>query len=166
VNELAFEIEVQVDFSDHDRALPDLDRLVDGVETAVLTTLRQQAVTPPAGVTLLLSGDERLQQLNRDFRQEDKPTDVLSFPAGEALPGLTEPDPYLGDIAISVPYAQRQADKQGHSLLAELQLLAIHGTLHLLGYDHGDPSEKAEMWEAQTAVLLELGIAHIVATEN
>jgi probable rRNA maturation factor len=160
LNENGFEIEIQIDVEG------DLAELVAGVETAVFTTLRQQAATPPLSLTLLLADDATLQQLNRDFRQEDKATDVLSFPAGDPLPGLMEPDPYLGDIAISVPYAQRQADKQGHPLLAELQLLAIHGTLHLLGYDHTDEAEKKEMWAAQTAVLTQLGLSHIIPTEK
>jgi probable rRNA maturation factor len=160
LNELAFEIEVQVDIEE------DMAGMVAGVETAVHTTLQQQTIVPPAALTVLLADDATLQQLNRDFRQEDKPTDVLSFPAGEPLPGLAEPLPYLGDIAISVPYARRQARQQGHTLLAELQLLAVHGTLHLLGYDHNDDEEKAEMWDVQTAVLTHLGLSHVVPTEE
>jgi probable rRNA maturation factor len=160
LNETDFEIEVQVDVEG------DMAELVAGVKTAVLTTLQQQAISPPVALTVLLADDGTLQQLNRDFRQEDKPTDVLSFPAGDPLPGLSEPSPYLGDIAISVPYAQRQARQQGHTLEAELQLLAVHGTLHLLGYDHADEVEKEEMWAAQTAVLTHLGLTHIVPTEE
>jgi probable rRNA maturation factor len=117
-------------------------------------------------LTLLLTDDAQIQQLNRDFRGEDKPTDVLSFPAGATLPGMGEAVAYLGDIAISAPYAQRQAQAAGHPLTAELQLLAIHGVLHLLGYDHGEPEEKADMWAAQTAVLAALGLQAIQPTET
>jgi len=136
------------------------------LETAVAATLRHAQVAPPAALTLLLTDDAQIQQLNRDFRGEDKPTDVLSFPAGATLPGMGEAVAYLGDIAISAPYAQRQAQAAGHPLTAELQLLAIHGVLHLLGYDHGEPEEKADMWAAQTAVLAALGLQAIQPTET
>lgn len=158
-----FDIEVQVDAAETGLTLSEAEV---GVKTAVLTTLQQEAVAPPVALTILLTDDATIQQLNRDFRQEDKATDVLSFAAGEPLPGLAEPEPYLGDIAISVPYARHQAQQQGHHLLAELQLLAIHGVLHLLGYDHGDEAEKAAMWAAQTAVLTRLGLAHVLPTEQ
>jgi probable rRNA maturation factor len=162
-DQTAFDIEIQVEPAD---LLADVSGVVAAVETAVSITLQQQDVSPPAALTLLLADDAALQMLNNQFRQENKPTDVLSFPAGEPLPGLGDPDPYLGDIAISVPTAQRQAQQQGHTLLAELQLLAVHGTLHLLGYDHATPDEKEDMWAAQTAVLTHLGLAHITPTES
>ncbi|MEZ4646212.1 MAG: rRNA maturation RNase YbeY [Chloroflexota bacterium] len=155
-----FEIDVQieVDVPEGTAAL---------LETAVLATLWQQQVSPPAILSCLLSDDATIQQLNRDFRQVDKPTDVLSFPAGDEMPGmeLAGMPAYLGDIAISVPYAQRQAAQAGHDLAAELQLLAIHGVLHLLGHDHGEPEEKEKMWAAQTAVLAQLGLEHVKPTE-
>ena len=155
-----FEIDVQieVDVPEGTAAL---------LETAVLATLWQQQVSPPAILSCLLSDDDTIQQLNRDFRQVDKPTDVLSFPAGDEMPGmeLAGMPAYLGDIAISVPYAQRQAAQAGHDLAAELQLLAIHGVLHLLGHDHGEPEEKEKMWAAQTAVLAQLGLEHVKPTE-
>lgn len=81
-----------------------------------------------ATVSVLLCGDGRMRRLNREFRKVDRPTDVLSFPAGE--PG------FLGDVAIDVPYAARQARKRGHPLDREVQLLLAHGVLHLLGHDH------------------------------
>ncbi len=166
-----FEIEIQVELELEQELEQELegsivDWLVGGVETAVSATLAQQAVTPPVALSLLLTDDAALQNLNYRFRQENKPTDVLSFPAGDPGPGPVEPVRYLGDIAISIPYAQRQARQQGHSLLAELQLLAIHGTLHLLGYDHTDAAEKKEMWAAQTAVLTQLGQQHVTPTEE
>ncbi len=134
--------------------------------TAVHATLAHEAVSPPLELSLLLTHDEQIRQLNRDFRQEDKPTDVLSFPAGEAGPEMEEVVPYLGDIAIAVPYAARQAAQAGHDLAGELQLLAVHGVLHLLGYDHQEPEEKDEMWAAQTAVLAALNLQHVTPTEN
>lgn len=78
--------------------------------------------------TVALVGDARIQELNRDYRGYDKPTDVLSFPADQ-------PD-YLGDIVISVETAHRQAHRRGSNLRRELKVLTLHGLLHLLGYDH------------------------------
>ena len=135
------------------------------LETAVRATLTHEEQQPPLELSVLLTDDAQIQQMNRDFRGVDKPTDVLSFPAGEALPGMEDADPYLGDIAISVPYAARQAAQAGHDLAGELQLLVIHGVLHLLGYDHDAPEEKAAMWAAQTAVLTHLHLQHVTPTE-
>ena len=81
--------------------------------------------------TLALVGDARIQKLNRDYRGYDKPTDVLSFAAGHSV----EAD-YLGDIVISVETADRQARRRRSNLERELKVLALHGLLHLLGYDH------------------------------
>jgi probable rRNA maturation factor len=86
--------------------------------------------------TLVLANDSALRRLNRQFRQKDKPTDILSFPADrlEGLRGLD--NPYLGDMIVSVETASRQASSRNHSLERELCILMIHGLLHLLGYDH------------------------------
>lgn len=127
------------------------------LRTAVTVTLRHEKYKPPVEITLLLTDDEQLQSLNKEYRGINAPTDVLSFEAGEKMPGMEEDDPYLGDIVISVPMAERQAKEGGHSLKAELQLLAVHGTLHLLGYDHEEPDEKDHMWWAQASILAQLG---------
>lgn len=92
----------------------------------------------PAGrageVTVLLAGDATMRRLNRVFRGKDATTDVLSFPSGGgARPDGSAP---LGEIAISVPQAERQARRARHPLGREIELLALHGYLHLLGYDH------------------------------
>ncbi|MCA9972526.1 MAG: rRNA maturation RNase YbeY [Anaerolineales bacterium] len=150
-----FEIDIQVEFD-----VP--AATVARVKTAVLATLWQQKAVPPLVLSCLLTDDAQVQQLNREFRGVDGPTDVLSFPAGEPMPGM---DTYLGDIAVSVPYAERQAAAAGHRMAEELQLLAIHGVLHLLGHDHDTPEAKAAMWAAQTAVLTNLGLEHVKPTE-
>jgi probable rRNA maturation factor len=159
-----YTIHLQIDDELPDEARP-LPPTLALLETAVITTLQQQQAAP-ADLTLFLTGDGRIQQLNRDFLGHDKPTDVLSFPAGSPMPGMEAIATYLGDVIIALPYAARQAAAAGHDTDAELQLLAVHGTLHLLGYDHADPPEKAEMWAAQTAVLTQLGLSHITPTEN
>ena len=127
------------------------------LRTAVTVTLRHERKKPPLEVTLLLTDDDQLQALNKEYRGINEPTDVLSFESGETLPGMKEDESYLGDIVISVPMAERQARQGGHTLKAELQLLAVHGTLHLLGHDHEDPEEKDRMWWAQASILAQLG---------
>ena len=132
---------------------------------AVSCTLSLQSY-PPVSVTLLLTDDLRIQRLNRDFRGINLPTDVLSFPAGEPMAGSQAEAPYLGDIAIALPYARKQAEAGEHTLVAELQLLAVHGVLHLIGYDHIVPNEKTQMWSLQQQILTQLGLPLIVPTEN
>jgi probable rRNA maturation factor len=86
-----------------------------------------------AELHVLISSDEQLRELNRQYRGIDAPTDVLSFVDGERLPsGLR----LLGELAISLDTARRQAAEQGHDELRELSELVVHGTMHLLGYDH------------------------------
>lgn len=136
------------------------------LETAVISTLTQQEIEPPAELSVLLTDDSQIQQLNRDYRGVDSPTDVLSFPAGDDMPPIPDLPRYLGDIAVSVPFAERQAAASGHALLAELQLLLVHGVLHLLGHDHAEAEEKETMWAAQTAVMTQLGLANITPTET
>jgi probable rRNA maturation factor len=113
-------------------------------------------------VTLVVTSDEAVADLNREYRGMDGPTDVLSFPAQEPTPGFVsapEMVGYLGDIVIALPYTRRQAEELGRALDDELRLLAIHGALHLLGYDHGTPAEEATMWAQQDAILAQLGRA-------
>lgn len=128
---------------------------VKALRVAAQTVLQQQEVWDTGDLTILITDDEQLQHLNRQFRQVDAPTDVLAFPASEVDPDTGRL--YLGDIAISLPHAQAQAAAGGHSLREELQLLVVHGTLHLLGYDHTDEEEKAHMWAAQREALRALG---------
>jgi probable rRNA maturation factor len=101
-------------------------------------------------VSLLFTDDEAIHTLNREFRQVDKPTDVLSFPSDE--PG------FLGDIAISVPCAVRQAEEYGHSIDREIAFLTVHAMLHLFGYDHIDPDEEQTMRSRQREILAIAGV--------
>ena len=87
------------------------------------------------GVTIEIVYDARVRALNRQFRKKDQATDVLSFPA-QARRSRGAADPYLGDIVIAAGVARRQARQAGHPLQTELRILALHGLLHLLGYDH------------------------------
>lgn len=150
---MPLEIDVQIDDELADQAA------ADGLQAAVAATLRREGVAS-AGVSLMVGGDELLHQLNLEYRGIDGPTDVLSFSAQEDAQGaaaqfVTAPDAldFLGDIVISLPYAARQAAIAGHSTARELHLLAIHGTLHLLGYDHATAEEEAVMWARQDEIL-------------
>lgn len=134
-----------------------LHSIAAALRTAVTVTLRHEKRKPPVEVTVLLTDDDQLKTLNKEYRGINEPTDVLSFEAGETMPGMNEDDSYLGDIIISVPMAKRQAKQGGHTLKAELQLLTVHGTLHLLGFDHEEPEEKDRMWWTQASILAQLG---------
>jgi len=143
---------------------------VDALKKAAVATLRAQSVVGDATLSLVIADNATMRQLNRQYRGIDASTDVLSFPA-EALPDLPdlpgiEPDveegeaasDYLGDLVIAYPYASDQAARLGHDISQSLQLLVVHGCLHLLGYDHDTPEHRAQMWQAQAEVLSEIGV--------
>jgi len=134
--------------------LQELSKLAEGAARAALAHESAQG-----DLTILLAEDARLRELNREYLGVDAPTDVLSFPASETDPETGAP--YLGDILISIPRAGVQARAAGHPLEAEVQLLVVHGVLHLLGHDHADAPEKARMWAAQAEILKGLGLAGI-----
>lgn len=127
--------------------------------------LEEEEVEDGAGLTIVFAGDPLLRALNREHRDVDAPTDVLSFPAwesglddGEFAPpevprDADEPGRYLGDIAISVETAARQAGEAGLSTESELAHLVLHGLLHILGYDHETPEDDAAMRAREEAVL-------------
>jgi probable rRNA maturation factor len=109
-------------------------------------------------LSLRLTDDAEIQQLNAQYRQQNRPTDVLSFAALEVdtpqSPDLLSSQPlYLGDLIISVETAIRQADRQGHPLITELAWLSVHGLLHLLGWDHPDDQSLARMLAQQDQLL-------------
>ena len=141
--------------------MPISGEIMAAVDKAVITSLSMLDV-PPASLSLLLTNDERMRQLNFDYRQIDRSTDVLSFEANIEIPDNRQK--YLGDIAVSVPYAFKQAQASGHPLIAEMQLLAVHGVLHLLGYDHMDQDERREMFLLQEKILGNLGLTNIAPT--
>ncbi len=119
---------------------------------AALATICQEA---DADLSLVLGDDAQIRELNRTYRGVDAATDVLSFSSGEVDPetGRT----YLGDILISYTMASSQAALGMHSVEAELQLLVVHGVLHLLGFDHDQPDQKTVMWGKQAEILKLLG---------
>ena len=111
---------------------------------------------PDGEITLLVTDDEAVAAYNQQYRGVEGPTDVLSFAAQEPTPGFVsapEMAAYLGDIVIALPFTRRQAAALNRPLIDELRLLAAHGVLHLLGYDHAKPEEEAIMWAKQDAIL-------------
>ncbi|MCS6995102.1 MAG: rRNA maturation RNase YbeY [Anaerolineales bacterium] len=134
------------------------------VEQAVRAALTHQNAPADAELTVVLSNDIELRELNLQWMGVNAPTDVLSFPAEEIDPETGAR--YLGDVIISVETALRQAARAGHSLEAEVQLLAVHGVLHLLGHDHATDEEKARMWAAQSEILNQLGLGQIQVREE
>ena len=134
-------------------------------------------------VGLLLTGDDRVRQLNRDYRGEDRTTDVLAFALEEsevafprppdalptlgqvpsdALPSLgqvpSDALPSLGQVVVSYPQAVRQAAEYGHTVEREVAFLVVHGLLHLLGFDHQRPDDEARMLSKQEAIMTSLGL--------
>lgn len=107
---------------------------------------------PGAELSVLLCDDARIQQLNRDFRHKDKPTDVLAFAMSEGE-HVAAPIEVLGDVAISLPTARRQAAERGVACLDEVTMLLAHGLLHLLGFDHRTAAEDRRM-RARVSVLV------------
>jgi probable rRNA maturation factor len=123
---------------------------------AAQAALSQQRIKRRVEMTIVVTGNAQLRALNRAFREVDAPTDVLSFATSD------QPGPdivYLGDVVISYPQAREQARSGGHPVAAELQLLVVHGVLHLLGQDHYTEAEQQVMWKAQAAALKKLGAA-------
>lgn len=141
-----------------------IDNQQDFLESALLQraarlTLDLESAPVDADITIVLTDDAQLHELNKEFLGVDAPTDVLSFPASESDPETGTP--YLGDILISIPRATEQAQAAGHSVEAEVQLLVVHGTLHLMGHDHAEAEEKARMWAAQAEVMSRLGLSYV-----
>lgn len=133
---------------------------VGALREAAEATLSQQRVEETYDLTVVITGDGALRELNRRHRGLDASTDVLAFPNETKGPFVDAPafPRYLGDVIISLPQAEAQALEAGNDLSAELQLLVVHGVLHLLGYDDQTQPERTRMWQAQQAVLDELGV--------
>ncbi|MHB1318405.1 MAG: rRNA maturation RNase YbeY [Anaerolineae bacterium] len=131
------------------------------LEQAAAEALARTAQPDDAGVSITLVDDAAIQALNRDYRNVDAPTDVLSFATLEG-DGFVVPEGLpleLGDVIISYETAVRQAHEMGHSPLEELALLTIHGCLHLAGLDHSTPEEQVRMWKLQDEALQAQGLA-------
>lgn len=145
-----------IDFQNEQNYSVPQERLIAGAQAVI----DAHEIAPNSSLSVVIVTDEQIQALNNQHRQVDKPTDVLSFPADPLPDDLQEAGeaPYLGDVIIAYPYTKAQSEQEGYSIEDSLVLMVVHGTLHLLGYDHDTPDNRAEMWEAQAEILEMLGI--------
>ncbi len=117
----------------------------------------QLRVHPLAELCIKAVDEDTIAQLNQQWMDKEGPTDVLAFPMDELRPGLVAEEPeegVLGDLVLCPAIAQRQGETAGHGALAEVELLTVHGILHLLGYDHAEPDEHREMFALQDELLV------------
>ncbi len=137
---------------------------VEGLITKAMNIVAEkEKLGPQAEVDITIVNDEEIHQLNREYRNVDRPTDVLSFALdeGEEEPELldSQAEHLLGDVIISAATAQRQGEEFGHGLARELTYLAVHGLHHLLGYDHMEEEDKRMMRLKEEAVLREMDMS-------
>ncbi len=139
------------------------------LNTAAELSIKLQNLQKPSEISFMLVDNERIREINLEYRNIDRPTDVLSFPILDMYEGMLNSDEgdidldenllLLGDIVISMEMAVMQAEEYGHSLERELAFLATHGTFHLLGYDHEDEESEKKMMQLQETVLHQMGLS-------
>ena len=144
-------IEIEVEADDWSAALPEVEAVVERAATAALGTVQ-------GDVVVLLTDNETVRDLNARFRDKDKPTNVLSFPAPE-LPELLGAAPHLGDIVLAYGVCADEAVAQKKTLPDHLSHLVVHGVLHVLGRDHEDEAEAEEMEAEERDILARIGVA-------
>ena len=125
------------------------------VRRAILATLQYEAVQAPCEVSVTFADNEGIRAINREYRNIDAPTDVLSFPLFEECDGTKQ----LGDIVLSLEKCAAQAEEFGHSFERECAFLTVHSILHLLGYDHvNGEEEEQDMRQRQSAIVEKMGL--------
>ncbi len=159
--------------------VPEVAGVEEGLQRAFAACMKQEGITLPAYAQLLITDDQEIHALNREYRHVDRPTDVLSFPSTGAYPGHTlghhpqllrqEIDEtgacFLGDIIISLERTRAQALEYGHSPERELTYLTVHALFHLMGYDHMEAEEKKAMRRMEDQMMENLGISRVTDTE-
>ncbi len=139
------------------------DEQMEEIEKLLNFAAEKENVEDNSEVSVTFVSNERIHEINREYRDKDAPTDVISFAMeelgegeieliGEELPRV------LGDIIISIPKAEEQAEEYGHSFIRELGFLSVHGFLHLLGYDHMEKDEEEKMFSRQKEILDAYGL--------
>ncbi|AXM89777.1 rRNA maturation RNase YbeY [Anoxybacillus ayderensis] len=150
-----------IDFMDETNEIT--EEQIERIEKLLQHAAKEENVPDGAEVSVTFVDNEKIREINRDYRGKDQPTDVISFALEEMgeeeieIVGVDVP-PVLGDIIISVPKAREQAEQYGHSFMRELGFLAVHGFLHLLGYDHETEEEEKEMFTKQELILQQFGL--------
>jgi probable rRNA maturation factor len=158
----AISVDVVVEDERWHQQLPDAESFVARIAESAL---RMAGICNPAELSILLADDEALQTLNRDFRQKDKPTNVLSFPGEEDVQSAffiqqpaNAPACYAGDIALSLNTIEKEAAEQGKRFIDHAAHMVVHGCLHLLGFDHESTDEAEKMEELEAHILALQGI--------
>ena len=146
-------IEIEVEAEAWTGALPSVEAVVETAAKAALGTVE-------GDIVVLLTDDESVRELNARFRDKDRPTNVLSFPAPENAA------PHLGDIVLAYGVCATEAETQGKTLTDHLSHLVVHGVLHLLGRDHEDDAEAEEMEAEEREILAQIGVADPYASEQ
>ena len=134
------------------------------IKKAAAMALEAEGVDVPCVISVMLTDDEGIRTVNREFRNVDRATDVLSFPLNELTPGEFDPEicerdldtdsVLLGDMMISVPRCEAQGEEFGHGYSREIQYLTVHSVLHLLGYDHVDEGEMKRQMRAREKFIM------------
>ncbi|MBT2695019.1 rRNA maturation RNase YbeY [Bacillus sp. ISL-55] len=147
---------IEIDFLDEIKELNQEE--ISEIEKLLNYTAEKENVQEGSELSVTFVSNERIQEINREYRDKDRPTDVISFAleemgegeleiVGEGIPRI------LGDIIISIPKAREQAEEYNHSFMRELGFLAVHGLLHLLGYDHMNEQDEKQMFDRQKEIL-------------
>jgi probable rRNA maturation factor len=155
-------MKLEIDFLDEVNALT--EEQIEEIEKLLNYAAQQEKVQAGSELSVTFVSNERIQEINREYRDKDRPTDVISFAMEELGEGELEVvgadiPRVLGDIIISVPKAVEQAEEYNHSLMRELGFLAVHGFLHLLGYDHLTEQDEKRMFGRQNDILNGYGLA-------
>ncbi|MFT9596271.1 rRNA maturation RNase YbeY [Mesobacillus sp.] len=147
---------LEIDFLDEINELKQEE--INEIEKLLNYTAEKEDVEEGSELSVTFVSNERIQEINREYRDKDRPTDVISFAleemgegeleiVGDGIPRI------LGDIIISIPRAREQAEEYNHSFMRELGFLAVHGLLHLLGYDHMNEQDEKQMFDRQKEIL-------------
>ena len=152
---------IEIDFLDEINQLTQEE--INEIEKLLNYTAEKENVQDGSELSVTFVSNERIQEINREYRDKDRPTDVISFAleemgegeleiVGDGIPRI------LGDIIISIPKAREQAEEYNHSFMRELGFLAVHGLLHLLGYDHMNEQDEKQMFDRQKEILDGFGL--------
>ncbi len=154
-------MKIFIDYNNEQDKLTPPEDMEQLIEKCTAAALAEEDIEDDAEVSVTLVDNERIREMNAEFRGIDHETDVLSFPLGDEEGFEVDPDTdaiLLGDIVISLEKAQSQAEEYGHSFGREVAFLITHSLFHLLGYDHMTEDEEKEMFAKQEKVLQRLGI--------
>lgn len=156
-------VDVSVHYPPWRRELPQAETIAQNICEAALRATAIVGQAEYLEVSVVLADDSFVQELNAQYRNKDKPTNVLSFPSEELKPdeyGSVDPSVVLGDVILALQTLQTEAEQQNKSLQDHLCHMIVHGTLHLLGYDHQDEAQAEQMESLEVDILKNVGITN------